>query len=759
MAQGSITRKRAMFVWLPNFAMTLARLKKPPLAKSKEPLALVEKYGNIRRIAALDGPAAEAGLYLHQPLADALAIYPKLIFADAEPEACETALAALAAWAQRYSPFTAPAGASGLWLDIAGCAHLWGGEAQLAENLLGRLEARGIPARAAIAPTFGAAYALAHHAQRYVIAEQITYKLLLAPLPVERLRIAGETVSLLQKLGLFTIGAVQDLPRAGLSRRFPDLLPQLDKAMGLIPEAIAFQRLPTPWIERLRFPEPISAPEDLERTTAKLLEMLCERLETGRQGGLRFEMSFFRSDGGMETQAVTAALPTRDAARIARLFREKLALIDPGFGVDLAMLAAPHTEPLDERQESVLRPGQHAACVEELAALIDSLENRLGKGRVYRLAPQESYIPERAVKTASRYPGACGGGSSGGGGPAQEGNHAPQKTPALPVVGASPAAAAKHIGSLPSPCPSPSKPGLPGLQTKVISSASGCDGRGNALSTGTTYPLSHPHPLADADTLKKQARQDELARERAGVRGASAVWPSAGERPIRLFARPQPIDVTAALPDAPPVLFRWRKVLHRIVRAEGPERIEPEWWRNATDNAETRDYYRVESASGLTLLGFPRGHLWRRAPAPLVFARAVRMSRTPLRKARYAELQAARNFSFLEGGSHPHELVVRAVELGLGAIAVTDRNSLAGIVRAHLAARDLRSSSAKRDSAAENLRSSSAAKLALSSAKRGSAELDVKLIVGCRLTFMDGSPDLARAIRRIAPLTAGSAGC
>ena len=74
----------------------------------------------------------------------------------------------------------------------------------------------------------------------------------------------------------------------------------------------------------------------------------------------------------------------------------------------------------------------------------------------------------------------------------------------------------------------------------------------------------------------------------------------------------------------------------------------------------------------------------------------------------YAELQVTTNFSFLEGASHPYELVVRAAELGLSAIAITDRNSLAGIVRAHLAAR----------------------------------ELDVKLIVGCRLTFMDGSPDL-----------------
>jgi protein ImuB len=553
-----------MFVWLPNFAMTLARHRKPPLAKAKEPLVLIEKHGSIRRIAALDGPAAEAGLYLHQPFSDAFAICPELIAADTEPEAQETALAALAAWARRYSPFTAPAGASGLWLDIAGCAHLWGGEAQLAEDLLGRLEARGIPARAAIAPTFGAAYALAHHAQRYVIAEQITYKLLLAALPVERLRVAGETVSLLQKLGLFTIGAVQDLPRAGLSRRFPDLLPQLDKAMGLVPEAIGFLHPPTPWIERLRFPEPISAPEDLERVAAKLLEMLCQRLEAGRQGGLRFEMSFFRSDGGMETQAVMAALPTRDAARIMRLFREKLALIDPGFGVDLAMLAAPHTEPLDEQQASVLKAGQYTACVEELAALIDSLENRLGKGRVYRLAPQESYIPERAVKKEAVFPEAAAASSPRRRGPTPTA----RKTPSLPVAAVGPNAAVKHLGNLPSPCPSP-------------------PGRGNALTTAATRPLSQ--------------------RERAGVRGASPVWPSAGERPIRLFARPQPIDVTAALPDAPPVLFRWRRMLHRIVRAEGPERIEPEWWHSTGEDAETRDYYRVESEAGLRFWVFREG--------------------------------------------------------------------------------------------------------------------------------------------------------
>src|SRR3546814_5150495 len=54
----------------------------------------------------------------------------------------------------------------------------------------------------------------------------------------------------------------------------------------------------------------------------------------------------------------------------------------------------------------------------------------------------------------------------------------------------------------------------------------------------------------------------------------------------------------------------------------------------------------------------------------------------------YAELQVTSNFSFLRGASHPEELVVTAAELGHKAIAITDRNSLAGVVRAHQAAKE-----------------------------------------------------------------------
>ena len=82
-------------------------------------------------------------------------------------------------------------------------------------------------------------------------------------------------------------------------------------------------------------------------------------------------------------------------------------------------------------------------------------------------------------------------------------------------------------------------------------------------------------------------------------------WQPAQPRPPRLLARPEPVEAMAPVPDDPPVLFRWRGRTHRITRAEGPERIEPEWWRQPEtgDNttvldADTRDYYRVEDTDG-----------------------------------------------------------------------------------------------------------------------------------------------------------------
>jgi protein ImuB len=81
---------------------------------------------------------------------------------------------------------------------------------------------------------------------------------------------------------------------------------------------------------------------------------------------------------------------------------------------------------------------------------------------------------------------------------------------------------------------------------------------------------------------------------------AGIPWRTDMARPPRLFPRPEPVEAMAMVPDAPPLRFDWRGRPHRVARAEGPERIAAEWWREiqVPDSNNWRDYYRVEDDSG-----------------------------------------------------------------------------------------------------------------------------------------------------------------
>lgn len=115
-----------------------------------------------------------------------------------------------------------------------------------------------------------------------------------------------------------------------------------------------------------------------------------------------------------------------------------------------------------------------------------------------------------------------------------------------------------------------------------------------------------------AENLRRFVGQQTHDPVRAGgtapwLASAPSPWPvpEPGQppgRPLTLFAYPQPIDVLAEVPDSPPLRFRWRRVLHEVTLAEGPERLAPEWWREENNIPSpapaTRDYYRVEDANG-----------------------------------------------------------------------------------------------------------------------------------------------------------------
>lgn len=91
----------------------------------------------------------------------------------------------------------------------------------------------------------------------------------------------------------------------------------------------------------------------------------------------------------------------------------------------------------------------------------------------------------------------------------------------------------------------------------------------------------------------------------------STPWPAPepGEpptRPLRIFDPPRPIETLAEVPDGPPRRFRWRRMLHEVAHAEGPERIAPEWWRRRA-GTPTRDYYRIEDKEGRRFWVFRAG--------------------------------------------------------------------------------------------------------------------------------------------------------
>jgi protein ImuB len=352
----------------------------------------------VRGLAAISPKAAALGLRPGQKATDAKALVPELVTAEAEPEADTAALTALADWCVRFSPAAAVDPPDGLFLDITGVAHLWGGEAELLADFRARTSANGLCFRLAIADTAGAAWALAHYGQAGAIAPPGGQAALLKPLPPAALRLEPEATAQIERLGIRRLDQLVDLPRGPLGRRFgARTLERIDQALGRAGEALSFRRPPTPWVARLSFFEPISAPEDMARVTADVAAKLCARLEREGQGGRRFEAFFHRVDNRSLPLSIGLSLPGRDAARIAKLLQPKLEGVDPGFGIESVSMAAYEVEPVAGRQarlEAGLTPG-----VEDgLAPLIDRLTNRLGPERVWRAKPVESHVPELSVR-------------------------------------------------------------------------------------------------------------------------------------------------------------------------------------------------------------------------------------------------------------------------------------------------------------------------------------------------------------------------
>ena len=331
------------------------------------------------------------------------------IAAKKSPEALTLTPARLADWCRRFTPLAAPDAPDGAMLDIAGAAHLFGGEEALAQKIERRLAKLGFEARCALADTAEAAWALARFSRLRAVptgADEKQLRRLLGDLPVAALRISTDKAYALSQTGLKRVDDLWMRPRAPIAARFgEEIFRRLDGLMGKLRTPIT-PRFEAPFyvVER-NFAEPIGRREDVESVLATLAQDLCRLLERHGEGARLVEANLFRTDGLVRHIEIASSRPLRDPQAISLLLRERIKAaaergdedpLDSGFGFDLMRLAALHVEELNPAQDSwtrVVVPLQ-----EKGAELIDRLGARLGAHRVQRLAPNPTHWPDHAAR-------------------------------------------------------------------------------------------------------------------------------------------------------------------------------------------------------------------------------------------------------------------------------------------------------------------------------------------------------------------------
>jgi protein ImuB len=401
---------RIVSVWLPRwpilrFITAQARNAAREPINPDKPFVLVVDAAGGPRIATLNVAAEAEGLAIGDTVADARAKTQRLQVCQIDRAADDAALRRLALWATRYTPAVSPwgeeNGADGFFLDVAGAAHLFGGEETLLADLAYRLHRFGLPARLAIADTPGAAWALAHHHPKAAIAlASGDEAAALAPLPIDALRLSAEARTTLRRLGFKRIGALLDKPRAPFGARFEhELLRRLDQALGRTAEPLELIT-PPPVYHSLRYLlEPAITQDAVIAVVKRLMQNLVHALLRDDAGARRLRLSLYRLDGEVKIVDIGLSLPTRSATHVAHLITLKLDrvadTIDAGFGFETIGLAVTVVERM-EPQQANLAASDDVDKMERCAALFDGLRQRLGPHSVRRLAPVESHLPERA---------------------------------------------------------------------------------------------------------------------------------------------------------------------------------------------------------------------------------------------------------------------------------------------------------------------------------------------------------------------------
>jgi protein ImuB len=366
-----------------------------------KPLILIERVGQKEMVTCACPIALGLGLTPGMPAAQARALVTDLDVRDAEPEADRAFLDRLALHAVgHWTPTACPSGADGLWFDLTGTTHLFGGEERFCRRLLRFLHRLGFTATVAIAGSPGAAHALARYSgQTIVVLPPGKESEAIAPLPLRALRLAPGALAAASRFGLERIVDLYQMPRGPLARRLGlATVVRLDQARGIAAEPIVpVVPFDEPRAER-RLLEPIGTAEALGQVIGDLVDDLVATVQARGLGVRALALSCARVDGDEQRTGLGTARATRDAKHLKRMLIMRIERIEPGLGIEAMVLRAPRVETLNPVALSAGLGDEQRAP--DIAPLVDQLSGRVGEDALFRMASRESDVPERAAHRA-----------------------------------------------------------------------------------------------------------------------------------------------------------------------------------------------------------------------------------------------------------------------------------------------------------------------------------------------------------------------
>ncbi len=383
---------RVLSIWLPR--LPLDRLVRRGDPRTDGLFAVTAEIRKAVRITNLTIYAREAGLTEGLSIPDARAICPDLLTEPCDPMREAALLRALARWADSLSPRVALDAPDGLLLDIAGCAHLFGGETAMCDHARQRLADMRITARMGIADTKSAARALARFGKTPIaLAPTGRTSDAISALPAAALDLPDRTVAELARIGLKTIGQLYGIKASELARRFGlELTDALDRSRGHVPDPVAPYTPDSIFSARMSLPEPIGYLSDVEDVLRRLARSVCHRLRHRLKGARRFELAVRCVDSGDHLLSVGFVKPCFRIDPIVQQFARPLDDLKLEFGADLFRLVARQVEPIRFRQT---RLGDRGDADDHLARVISTLGNRIGFDHVRRFRTHDSHLPER----------------------------------------------------------------------------------------------------------------------------------------------------------------------------------------------------------------------------------------------------------------------------------------------------------------------------------------------------------------------------